>query len=76
MSSCKLDHPLKDVENKLGSQKEYLPEEIYSGCRTFLKTKPSQLELNELFHLLKKYDLASEEEKKTRDEKLKQLTRK
>ncbi|OLS39366.1 group-specific protein [Alkalihalophilus pseudofirmus] len=76
MSSCKLDHPLEDVENKLGSQEEYLPKDVYSQCTVFLQSKPSQLELNELFHLLKKYDLASEEEKKMRDEKLKQLTRK
>ncbi|ADC48339.1 hypothetical protein BpOF4_01355 [Alkalihalophilus pseudofirmus OF4] len=75
MSSCKLDHPLEDVENKLGSQKEYLPEEIYSGCRTFLKTKPSQLELNELFHLLKKYDLSSEEEQLLRNAKIRELTK-
>ncbi|MCL7749540.1 group-specific protein [Halalkalibacter alkaliphilus] len=73
MSSCKLDHPLEDVLSKLDSQKSFLPAELFEECQTFLATNPTQLELNELFHLLKKYDLASEEEQLTRNEAIANL---
>jgi hypothetical protein len=76
MSSCKLDHPVEDVVNKLESQKSFLPADIYSKCQQFLESNPTQLELNELFHLLKKYDLASEEEQQSRNEKLYELVTK
>ncbi|WP_339145951.1 MULTISPECIES: hypothetical protein [unclassified Sutcliffiella] len=70
MSSCKLDHSLEDVGNKLESQKTFLPSDLYSKCRDFLGTKPDQLELNELFHLLKKYDLSSKKEKENRNDEI------
>lgn len=73
MSSCKLDHPLVDVYSKLDSQKSFLPAELFEGCQQFLAEEPSQLELNELFHLLKKYDLASEEEQHSRNEAIARL---
>lgn len=73
MSSCKLDHPLDDVLRKLEAQKPFLPEELYRQGAAFLATEPSQPELNELFHLLKKYDLSSADEQQQRNEKLKQL---
>lgn len=41
--------------------------------KQLLKRKPNQSTLNELFHVLKKYDLASDEEKLERNENLKQL---
>lgn len=70
MSSCKLDHSWEDVKNKLSDQRAYLPKNIYDQSVKFLSLSPSQSELNELFHLLKKYDLASEEEKQQRNLKL------
>jgi hypothetical protein len=73
MSSCKIDHPLEDVKNKLESQKTFLPGDLYIQCEQFLTTPRTQLELNELFHLLKKYDLASTEEQENRNEQLKNL---
>ncbi|MDV2686019.1 hypothetical protein RYX56_16750 [Alkalihalophilus lindianensis] len=75
MSSCKLDHPLEDVYQKLDSQKDFLPADLYASCQRFLETKPSQLELNELFHLLKKYDLSSSEEQQSRNESITKLTK-
>ncbi|WP_034744530.1 hypothetical protein [Halalkalibacter wakoensis] len=73
MSSCKLDHPIEDVFSKLESQKAFLPEEIYTVCVRFLEKQPTQVELNELFHLLKKYDLATEEEQQRRNKEMLQL---
>ncbi|MDT8862380.1 group-specific protein [Alkalihalobacillus sp. MEB130] len=75
MSSCKLDHPLEDVLAKLESQKEFLPEDLYVSCQRFLELDVTQTELNELFHLLKKYDLSSEEEQLRRNIEMKQLVR-
>ncbi|GAE36225.1 hypothetical protein [Halalkalibacter akibai] len=70
MSSCKIDHPLEDVMTKLHSQKEYLPPDLFSRCESFLESERTQLELNELFHLLKKYDLAPIEEQQQRNKQL------
>lgn len=73
MSSCKIDHTLEDVKKKLDDQKPFLPEELYNGSVNLLNQKPDQQTLNELFHLLKKYDLAPVEEKEQRNEKLQSL---
>ncbi|MEB1807468.1 MAG: group-specific protein [Bacillaceae bacterium] len=73
MSSCKLDHPLDDVRKKLADQRAFLPNELYEATEQLLNEPLSQTQLNELFHLLKKYDLASKEEQQKRNEKLKQL---
>ncbi|MCP3026396.1 group-specific protein [Halobacillus sp. A5] len=75
MSSCPIDHTLEDTKKKLESQKEFLPEELYKAAGHFLNSRPSQDELNELFHLLKKYDLAADEEKQMRNKNLKELTK-
>ncbi|WP_227939641.1 group-specific protein [Alkalihalobacillus deserti] len=73
MSSCKIDHPLEDVKNKLTSQKEFLPTDLHMRSEKFLETTRTQLELNELFHLLKKYDLATSEEQEKRNQQLNKL---
>lgn len=73
MSSCKLDHPLEDVRKKLEDQRAFLPAELYEATEQFLNEPLTQTQLNELFHLLKKYDLASKEEQQNRNGKLKQL---
>ena len=70
MSSCKLDHSWEDVKNKLSDQKEHLPQNIYDLTIKFLSLSPNQHQLNELFHLLKKYDLATNEEKQARNKQL------
>lgn len=73
MSSCKIDHSLEDVKNKLRDQAPFMDQSLVDRCNQFLSTSISQTELNELFHLLKKFDLASEEEKDHRIEKMKKL---
>lgn len=74
MGRCDIDHSHKDVLKKLESQQAFLPKDITEKTNDFLTDTHSQEVLNELFHLLKKYDLASEEEKKQRNIKLRQLT--
>ncbi|MDG5472545.1 hypothetical protein P6709_12385 [Jeotgalibacillus sp. ET6] len=66
--SCTIDHSKQDVINKLESQKTHLPQSIYSGSEKLLNSNPNQKTLNELFHLLKKYDLADKEEQLKRNQ--------
>ncbi|MBO8171939.1 MAG: group-specific protein [Bacillaceae bacterium] len=73
MGECKLDHSLEDVKKKLQDQSPYLGQELTEKVASFLDKSISQAELNEMFHLLKKYDLAEESERRRRDEKIKQL---
>jgi hypothetical protein len=70
MSNCQLDHNSEDVLKKYESQKEFLPHEMIPLFEVFFSQKHSQKKLNEMFHLLKKYDLSSEEEKENRNSKL------
>jgi hypothetical protein len=70
MSECKLDHSHEDVKNKYESQAEYLPDPLKEYFDLFFQKEHSQELLNEVFHLLKKYDLASDEEKQERNNRL------
>jgi hypothetical protein len=70
MSECKLDHTHEDVQKKYESQKEFLPQEMVPLFEEFFAKEHTQDILNEVFHLLKKYDLASEEEKSERTSRL------
>ncbi|RFB19266.1 group-specific protein [Bacillus sp. HNG] len=73
MSTCNIDHTLEDVVKKLQSQETFLPKELYHNAIQFLETERTQLTLNEFFHLLKKYDLASEEEQQKRNLAMEEL---
>ena len=73
MGECNLDHSVEDVQQKFNSQSQGLPEDIRSLFHEFLVRNPSQTTLNEMFHLLKKYDLVDEQERKERDRKIKWL---
>ena len=73
MSKCTVDHSLEDVRNKLEEQSAFLPQELHKQCRQFLDEQLDQVTLNEVFHLLKKYDLASEEVQEQRDAALREL---
>ncbi|OLO26862.1 group-specific protein [Alkalihalophilus pseudofirmus] len=75
MSSCKLDHPVEDVQKKLADQQAFLPTELYKATKDLLDKPLRQSQLNELFHLLKKYDLASKEDQHERNEKLQLLVK-
>lgn len=70
MSECKLDHLQEDVKNKYESQTAFLPEDMKSLFEQFFAKERTQEILNEVFHLLKKFDLASEEEKSERTNRL------
>ncbi|WP_042460940.1 hypothetical protein [Neobacillus dielmonensis] len=70
MSECKLDHTQEDVKMKFESQKDFLPGDMKPLFIQFFKNDHTQEILNEVFHLLKKYDLVSEEEKNERNNRL------
>lgn len=70
MSNCELDHNHEDVMKKFESQKEFLPEEMVPLFELFFSKEHTQKILNEMFHLLKKYDLSSIEEKERREQQM------
>ncbi|MGA9288215.1 MAG: hypothetical protein WBV93_07645 [Anaerobacillus sp.] len=73
MGKCSIDHSYGDVVNKLENQAEYLPDSLVQDIYKYLQRNLAQETLNELFHLLKKYDLASDEEKVERKAGLEHL---
>ncbi|CAM4021331.1 hypothetical protein [Mesobacillus thioparans] len=70
MGECKIDHSKEDVQKKFESQQEYLPQDIQGSFSNFLMEEHTQDILNEVFHLLKKYDLANEDERNERNNRL------
>ncbi|SDM73862.1 group-specific protein [Bacillus sp. OK048] len=70
MSECKLNHSQEDVKNKFESQAAFLPEDMMPLFKQFFTEEHTQDLLNEVFHLLKKYDLASEDERNARNNRL------
>lgn len=73
MNRCRIDHTQEDTVRKLSEQKAFLPKELGDSGEVFLSRTLDQDTLNEVFHLLKKYDLATEEEKLERNQKMKKL---
>ncbi|WP_226658783.1 group-specific protein [Pseudalkalibacillus hwajinpoensis] len=73
MGKCTIDHSYGDVMTKLENQSPYMPEKVVQEMHRFLQQTIKQETLNELFHLLKKYDLASEEEREKRNADLQNL---
>lgn len=73
MSQCKLDHSVADVQAKLRQQAPFLPEGVAAQLQHYLQEKQEQHSLNEIFHLLKKYDLSSTEEQQQRNKKITEL---
>lgn len=71
--ACEINHSKEDVLKKLESQKEFLPQELYSKIASFIETNLPQETLNEVFHLLKKYDLAGEAEQQDRNDVLRTM---
>lgn len=70
MGECKIDHAKEDVKNKYESQAEFLPAEMKSLFEGFFAEEHPQERLNEVFHLLKKYDLISQDERDQRNKEL------
>ncbi|NMD69193.1 group-specific protein [Bacillus sp. DNRA2] len=75
MGKCNLDHSLEDVKKKYESQLSFLPDELKSLFDEFFQKEHTQELLNEVFHLLKKFDLVSKEEQDERIEKLMLITK-
>jgi hypothetical protein len=75
VSECKLNHSVEDVKNKYEAQLSFLPEDMKGLFNRFFALEHTQELLNEVFHLLKKYDLASDEEKSTRNKRLSLILR-
>lgn len=73
LGKCNIDHSRKDVIQKLQSQEEFLPKKIQLVVKHFLMQENPQETLNDLFHLLKKYDLSSEAERQERNKKMLEL---
>ncbi|MGM0714235.1 hypothetical protein [Brevibacillus parabrevis] len=73
MGECKLDHSKEDVQKKLAEQAPYLSEQRVGQFQGMLAGELDQERLNELFHLLKKYDLASPEERLVREQQMDRL---
>ncbi|CAM3848466.1 Sulfur carrier protein FdhD [Alkalicoccus chagannorensis] len=72
--SCPIDHTVEDTKKKLEEQKPHLPKGVYTSSGHFLDGEPTQEELNDLFHLLKKYDLAERGEQEQREARILELT--
>ncbi|WP_312116422.1 hypothetical protein [Brevibacillus reuszeri] len=70
MSECKLDHSVEDVHKKLTEQAPFLPSARVEQLQALFQTELSQELLNQWFHLLKKYDLASTEERLKREKQM------
>jgi len=70
MSECKLNHTHEDVKNKFVSVSAFLPEDMKPLFDVFFSKEHTQDLLNDVFHLLKKYDLASEKERTARNNRL------
>lgn len=69
-SKCKINHPLEDVKQKYESQRPFLPSELEPMFDVFFQGQHTQDILNEVFHLLKKFDLSPTEEKEHRVKRL------
>lgn len=73
MGKCTIDHSYGDVLAKLEDQSDFMPDGLVQKIYKFLQHTLSQETLNELFHLLKKYDLASDSEREKRNYKIENL---
>jgi hypothetical protein len=73
MGKCNIDHSLEDVKQKLADQADFLPQPLKEQIERSLTAEKDQEFLNEVFHLLKKYDLADQDVKEERNVKLNDL---
>jgi len=73
LGKCNIDHSLEDVLKKYETQKDFLPSNIRERFLARLGSSRDQETLNNVFHLLKKYDLATEEERAARNSELESI---
>ena len=70
MGECKVDHSPEDVRNKYANMEPHLPDELKPLFGEFLAGEHTQEIWNEVFHLLKKYDLASGDDREEKNNRL------
>lgn len=73
MSKCTIDQTHQEVVKKFNEQQSFMPKKLMESGKVFLNGPLSQETLNEVFHLLKKYDLATGEERAERNSKMRQF---
>ena len=73
MGKCTIDHSYGDVLAKLEDQTDFLPDPLVQEIYQFLQHTRFQETLNELFHLLKKYDLASKSDREKRNHEIEMM---
>ncbi|MFJ7754221.1 hypothetical protein ACQKGI_17560 [Peribacillus muralis] len=73
MGTCNLNHSQQDVRLKFHAQQAFLPTTLTQALNLFLEKDHPQETLNELFHLLKKYDLSSKEEQESRNQNMNRI---
>ncbi|WP_394173007.1 hypothetical protein [Guptibacillus hwajinpoensis] len=74
MGKCTIDHSYGDVLAKLEDQSDFMPDALVQKTYKFLQQTISQEAVNELFHLLKKYDLATDSEREKRNQEIENMT--
>lgn len=74
MGKCTIDHSYGDVLAKLEDQSDFMPDALVQKTYNFLQQTISQEALNELFHHLKKYDLATDSEREKRNQEIETMT--
>ncbi|WCK53485.1 hypothetical protein PP175_19400 [Aneurinibacillus sp. Ricciae_BoGa-3] len=72
-NSCKLNHSVSDVQAKLNDMTAFLPHDISQWLTSYIDDGRSQEELNSIFHLLKKYDLADASEQDRRNKTFQEM---
>jgi hypothetical protein len=70
VGKCNIDHSPEDVKKKYESQLEFLPQDMAPLFDKFFQEEHTQDILNEVFHMLKKYDLVTKEEQFERNNQL------
>jgi hypothetical protein len=73
LGTCPIDHSVEDVRRKLEEQTTYLPQHLPERLLHLLAQDLDQDTLNDIFHLLKKYDLADDEEQQKRNRQFEKL---
>ncbi|WP_231557577.1 MULTISPECIES: hypothetical protein [Exiguobacterium] len=62
-----VDHSLKDVSRRLERQSQYMPAHLYFQLEELLQWSLDQQVVNQLYALLKKYDVLTDIEREERN---------
>ncbi len=67
MDPSTVDHSLKDVSRRLECQSQYMPAHLYFQLEELLHWSLDQEVVNQLYALLKKYDVLTDIEREERN---------